>query len=406
MVLRAEAVEKTIVYLKEVDVWGFSDEWGPEKVLQVFDPETGMKGVLVIDNTAMGPGKGGLRFAPTVTPLEVFRLARIMTWKCAAAGLPFGGGKGGIRGDPSKVDKTAWVRAYARAIRPFVPSHYVSAPDIGTGELEMAVFTDEIGDKRACTGKPSELGGIPHELGTTGYGVAIAVIEASKLLKQYQIFKTNIRNLRVTIQGFGNVGMFTAKFLHEQGMKIVGISDISSLVRDPGGLDVNEMIDEMQGFNTLDAVQSLEHFPKEEIFNVEADIFVPAAIADVINNKTVPTLLNSGVKLIVEAANIPTTEWAEEYLQKENVWIIPDFIANAGGLIGSYAEYYGKTEQDAFELIKSKITQNVRSVVTKAISTKGVPRAAGLEMAKQRVRRATLLRRGVPPMIPQRLVSK
>src|SRR5215217_6838312 len=209
--------------------WSERDEWGPEKVLQVYDPDTGMKGVLVIDNTATGPGKGGIRFAESVTPLEVFRLARTMTWKCAAAGLPFGGAKGGIIADPNKVDRVAWMKSFAKMIRPYCPSQYIAATDVGTTELDMAVFAHEIGDMRACTGKPAEVGGIPHELGTTGYGVSVALDATLDFLKGmqerggheeykpvtdvFQILNIKREDMRVTIQGFGNVGSFTAKFL-------------------------------------------------------------------------------------------------------------------------------------------------------------------------------------------------
>ncbi len=148
------------------------DDWGPEKVLSVCDPDTGMKGVLVIDNTATGPGKGGIRFSETTNAQEIFRLARTMTWKCAAAGLTFGGAKAGIIGNPAEVDRVGWMKSFAKMIRPYCPLQYIAATDIGTTELDMAIFAHEIGDMRACTSKPQELGGIPHELGTRGYGGA------------------------------------------------------------------------------------------------------------------------------------------------------------------------------------------------------------------------------------------
>jgi glutamate dehydrogenase (NAD(P)+) len=224
------------------------DEWGPEKVLQVYDPDTGMKGILVIDNTSTGPGKGGIRFAESVSPLEVFKLARTMTWKCAAAGLPFGGAKGGIVANPNAVDRVSWMRSFAKMIKPYCPSQYIAATDVGTTELEMAVFAHEIGDMRACTGKPIELGGIPHELGTTGYGVSVA-LEASlevldrlpssnltrvqSTLKELSYGSEGGRERTVTIQGFGNVGSFTAKFLDDlPRIKVVGVSDVSAFIYD------------------------------------------------------------------------------------------------------------------------------------------------------------------------------
>jgi len=339
--------------------WQEMDEWGPEKVLQVYDPDTGMKGVLIIDNTATGPGKGGIRFAEMVTPLEVFRLARTMTWKCAAAGLPFGGAKGGIMADPNKVDRVAWIKSFAKMIRPYCPLQYIAATDVGTTELDMAVFAHEIGDMRACTGKPAELGGIPHELGTTGYGVSVAFKVALELLRGSKSIGNNNsispnknrheKEIRVTIQGFGNVGSFTAKFLDElaAGIKIVGVSDVSGFIYNKGGLNIPRLMLDMRGKAKLsdlaksekDDNKNIPHscydiLDKDDIFEVDSDVFIPAAMGGVINDKTAPKLLEHGIKIIVEAANIPTIPTADEYLNKNGVWIIPDFLANAGGVIG------------------------------------------------------------------------
>jgi glutamate dehydrogenase (NAD(P)+) len=410
--------------------WEEIDEWGPEKVLQVYDPDTGMKGVLVIDNTATGPGKGGIRFVESVTPLEVFKLARTMTWKCAAAGLPFGGAKGGIIADPNKVDRVAWMKSFAKMIRPYCPSQYIAATDVGTTELDMAVFAHEIGDMRACTGKPVEVGGIPHELGTTGYGVSVAMKVALELLQDPK--KTTADNnisskkeqrdkeIRVTIQGFGNVGSFTARFLDElAGVKIVGVSDVSGFIYDKDGLNIPRLMIDMRGRTKLSDLRnksqqqgknnnknsSSYHYnilDKDEIFEVDSDIFIPAAMGGVINDKTAPKLLEHGIRIIVEAANIPTIPSADEYLNKNGVWIIPDFLANAGGVIGSFVEYQGRTEKEAFDLISYKITKNIKQVLAEAIVQKDKskypeaqnPRKIATEMAKQIVYRAMLLRKG------------
>ena len=414
--------------------WEEMDEWGPEKVLQVYDPDTGMKGVLVIDNTATGPGKGGIRFAESVTPLEVFRLARTMTWKCAAAGLPFGGAKGGIIADPNKVDRVAWMKSFAKMIRPYCPSQYIAATDVGTTELDMAVFAHEIGDMRACTGKPVEVGGIPHELGTTGYGVSVALKVALELLQDPKNSTADNntsskkeqrdKETRVTIQGFGNVGSFTARFLDELvGIKIVGVSDVSGFIYDKDGLNIPRLMIDMRGRTKLSELGSKSqrqgnnnnnnkknssyhyHYnilDKDEIFEVDSDIFIPAAMGGVINDKTALKLLDHGIRIIVEAANIPTLPSADEYLNKNGVWIIPDFLANAGGVIGSFVEYQGRTEKEAFDLISYKITKNIKQVLAEAIVQKDKseyheaqnPRKIATEMAKQIVYRAMLLRKG------------
>jgi len=379
--------------------WEEIDEWGPEKVLQVYDPDTGMKGVLVIDNTSTGPGKGGIRFAQSVTPLEIFKLARTMTWKCAAAGLPFGGAKGGIIADPNKVDRVSWMKSFAKMIRPYCPSQYIAATDVGTTELDMAIFAHEIGDMRACTGKPSELGGIPHELGTTGYGVSVALQTAFDILKELKIIQLAEKSqTRVVIQGFGNVGSFAARFLDQNGVKVVGVSDVSGFIynKENDGLNIPKLMKDMKGKAKLSDLKDYGYDirDKDEIFEIRLDIFIPAAMGGVINNKTSSKLVGNGVKMVIEAANIPTTSDADEYLHKNNIWIIPDFLANAGGVIGSFVEYQGRTEKDAFDLIEYKISKNIKEVLTEAIMKDENPRKIATELSKQIVYRAMLLRQG------------
>lgn len=377
-----------------VSVWEETDQWGPEKVLQVYDPDTGMKGVLVIDNTSTGPGKGGIRFAEGTSPLDVFKLARTMTWKCAAAGLPFGGAKGGIIADPNSVDRVAWVKSFAKMIRPYCPGQYIAATDIGTTELDMAIFAHEIGDMRACTGKPSELGGIPHELGTTGYGVTTALETALEVLSELKAIHIQRDNIKVSIQGFGNVGSFTARFLDSAGIKVVAISDVSGLVCNKDGLNIPRLMIDMKGKSILSDLDGYDILDKNQIFEFNSDIFIPAAMGNVIIDKTVTKLLNHGVKIVIEAANLPTSSTADEYLNKNGVWLIPDFLANAGGVIGSFVEYQGRTEKEAFELIRYKISKNIKNILTQAIMNEENPRILALEMSKQRVYRAMLLRKG------------
>jgi glutamate dehydrogenase (NAD(P)+) len=377
-----------------VSVWEETDEWGPEKVLQVYDPDTGMKGVLVIDNTSTGPGKGGIRFAEGTTPLDVFKLARTMTWKCAAAGLPFGGAKGGIIADPNKVDRVAWVKSFAKMIRPYCPGQYIAATDIGTTELDMAIFAHEIGDMRACTGKPSELGGIPHELGTTGYGVTTALETALEVLLELKAIHIQRDKIKVSIQGFGNVGSFTARFLDSAGIRVVAISDVSGLVYNKDELNIPRLMIDMKGKSILSDLDSYDILDKNQIFEFDSDIFIPAAMGNVIIDETVTKLLDHGVKIIVEAANLPTSPKADEYLNSNGVWLIPDFLANAGGVIGSFVEYQGRTEKEAFDLIRYKISKNIKNILTQAIMNEENPRVLALDMSKQRVYRAMLLRKG------------
>jgi glutamate dehydrogenase (NAD(P)+) len=379
-----------------MSAWEEIDEWGPEKILQVYDPDTCMRGVLVIDNTSPGPGKGGIRFADSVTPIEVFRLARTMTWKCAAAGLPFGGAKSGIIADPNKVDRVAWMKSFAKMIKPYCPTQYIAATDIGTTELDMAIFAHEIGDMRACTGKPAELGGIPHELGTTGYGVTTALETAIEVLEESHTLHITKKQAKVCVQGFGNVGSFTARFLDSAGIKVVAISDVSGFIYNKDGLNIPRLMIDMKGKTRLSELRgsSYDINDRDGIFEVDSDIFIPAAVGDVITDRTASKLLKNRVKIIVEAANLPTSPSASEYLHKNNVWIIPDFIANAGGVIGSFVEYQGRTEKEAFELIRYKIVKAVRTILAESIMREENPRTLATEMSKQIVYRAMLLRKG------------
>ena len=258
----------------------------------------------------------------------------------------------------------------------------------------MAVFAHEIGDMRACTGKPAELGGIPHELGTTGYGVTSALEASVEVLEELKSLHVSKRQIRVSIQGFGNVGSFTAKFLDSSGIKVVAISDVSGFIYNKDGLNIPRLMKDMKGKTRFSDLKGYDIYDKERIFEVDSDIFIPAAIGDVITDKTSSKLLEHNIKMVVEAANLPTLQSVGEYLHKNGVWIIPDFIANAGGVIGSFVEYQGRTEKEAFELIKYKIVKAVRNILTEAAVRQENPRTLATEMSKQVIYRAMLLRKG------------
>ena len=224
----------------------FKDSIGPEKVVEMYDPITGMRGFTVIDNTARGPAKGGIRMTPTVSVKEVFRLARAMTFKNALADLPFGGGKSGIifnkEADSDKKDK--FIAAFARALRNLVPSEYIAGPDINTTEKEMKIFVEAHGKFNAATGKPKDycksvggkkVCGLPHELGSTGLGVSYATQVA---LKHANI---PIKGATIAIEGFGNVGSFTFKHLEQEGAKIVAISDSKGCLYNADGLKFKDI---------------------------------------------------------------------------------------------------------------------------------------------------------------------
>jgi glutamate dehydrogenase/leucine dehydrogenase len=200
---------------------------------------------------------------------------------------------------------------------------------------------------------------------------------------------------RVCIQGFGNVGSFTARFLDSAGIKVVAISDVSALIYNKDGLNIPKLMIDMRGKSRLLELKGKYDInDKDAIFEVDSNIFIPAAVGDVITDKTASKLLKHGVKIIVEAANLPTLPNACEYLHKNGVWVIPDFIANSGGVIGSFVEYQGRTEKEAFELIRYKIVKAVRNLLVDSITKGENPRTLAIEISKQTVYRAMLLRKG------------
>lgn len=355
------------------------DEFGFERVIEVYDQKTGMQGVCVIHNTARGPGKGGIRMVPDVTTEEVMGLARAMTWKNAMADLPFGGGKSGIRADPRKLapeQKEGQMRAFARKIREVVPDLYIAGPDMNTTEREMAQFADELGTPKACTGKPSSVGGLPHELGSTGFGVATAIKVATAHGGK------DLSGMSVAIEGFGNVGTFTMKHLTEWGAKVVALSDSKGTIYDKEGLDYDEMMAVKAEKGTVTAGKG-EKLDAAKLFELPVDILVPGARPDVINMGNVGSIK---AKIVAEAANLPAKYEVEQVLMKRGVVVLPDFVANAGGVISSWCETMGWDSETMFRVVENKLKNNTKMMLerTKDHDT----RKAALEIAKERVREA------------------
>jgi glutamate dehydrogenase (NAD(P)+) len=361
---------------------GFADELGPAAIVLLRNPVTGVEAIVVVDNVAAGPAIGGVRMAPDVTVEEVARLARAMTLKNAAARLPHGGGKSGIIADPSMSpsDKEATVRWFARSIRGL--DQYIPGPDMGTDETCMAWVHDEIG---RSIGLPSVLGGIPlDELGATGFGVAVAAdaVEAAGHIE--------LDGARVAIQGFGAVGRNTARFLAERGAVMVSISDRGGSVTNPEGLDVSEVVAWQSSGKTVGSYSRGERGAPDAPLWADCDIVVPAARGDVITTATAGLVR---ARLVLEGANIPITPEAEAMLHDRGVLCIPDWIANAGGVICGSVEHRGGTRAEAFSLIDATIRENTTTIVERSLKESIPPRRAAEELATSRVAEAMRLRR-------------
>ncbi len=357
------------------------DELGPEKVLQVYSPKAGMKGFVVIDNTALGPGKGGIRMTPTVSVEEVQDLARAMTLKNSLAELPFGGAKSGIVADPRKIipeAKAEIVKAFAEALKCVSPKEYVAAPDINMGEIEMEIYAKTNGDIKSITGKPKEMGGLPHELGSTGYGVFLAAKIAAKYAE------LDLSNAKIAIEGFGNVGSFVAKFLHEElNATIHAVSDINGTIYNENGLDYEKLIETLKKEKTPYKYDDAKKLYDKELFELPVDVIITAAIPNVINSSNVEKIK---AKLIVEGSNIPMKSHIEKRLHQKGVWVVPDFVANSGGVISSYVEYIGGNEKEMFDLIKEKIEKNTELVLRQSKEQETYPRHIAKEIARERIK--------------------
>jgi glutamate dehydrogenase/leucine dehydrogenase len=358
------------------------DDLGPGRILHLYDPHTSLRAIVVVDNVARGPAIGGIRMATDVTTHEVFRLARAMTLKNAAAGLPHGGGKSGIVADPRCEDKERLVRAFARAIGGTVD--YIPGPDMGTDERCMAWIHDEIG---RSVGLPRVIGGIPlDEIGATGFGLARCAEVAAPMCE------LELEGATMAIEGFGNVGRHAARYLAEQGAVLVAASDSRGAVHDPDGIDVELLAAVKRESGTVGAYDSGRRIDHAELFTLAADILVPAARPDCIHGDNAEDIR---AKLILQGANIPATPDAERALHERGVLCVPDFIANAGGVICASVEYHGGTENDALQQIAEKITRNTREVLERSRRRAIEPRQAALDLARDRVVEAMSYRRRV-----------
>ncbi|MFQ5716295.1 MAG: Glu/Leu/Phe/Val dehydrogenase [Nitrospinales bacterium] len=357
----------------------FADDLGPEKIIHIYEPKSKLKAIVVIDNLSLGPAIGGCRMAADVGAREVFRLARAMTLKNAINGLPHGGAKSAILSEPSIVNKETLVRAFAQSIKKL--TDYIPGPDMGTDENCMAYIHDEIG---RSIGLPKVLGGIPlDELGMTGFGLAVAADVACEFIP------LNLEGARVVIQGFGNVGKAAAKYLLERGVKIIGVSNSRGAIYNPTGLDIPVLVGRVGPDGDLAASGLGEPISKEDLLEVESDIFIPAARPDVFTEENQHLLKT---RLALEGANIPITHAAAKEIHKRGILVVPDIIANGGGVICAATEYLSQTETSAFEKIKSTIGGNTRELLERTRETNFPPHEIALRMARERIAQAMAYR--------------
>ncbi len=359
------------------DIFQYADDLGPEKVIEIYDPSVSLKAILVVDNVAAGPSIGGLRMATDVSKEECFRLARAMTLKNAMAGLPHGGGKSVLFGDPAMpaVDKERLVRAFAYAVKDV--ADYITGPDMGTNEALMACVKDVNG---RSVGLPREIGGIPlDEIGATGYGLNVALQVAQ------EFSELRLDGSAIVVQGFGSVGQHAARYLATQGARLVGVSDSHGARVAPSGFDVEALLAHKQAGGNIADYAAGKTIEAADLIAVECDVWIPAARPDVITEHNAPRM---NTRVVAQGANIPASAAAERILAERGILVIPDFVANAGGVICAAVEYHQGSETQAMATIEEKIRSNVSAILSRAARTGATPRAVALEIAGERVRRA------------------
>ncbi|MGH9308489.1 MAG: Glu/Leu/Phe/Val family dehydrogenase [Vicinamibacterales bacterium] len=350
-------------------------------------------------NITLGPAKGGIRYHPDVTLDEVTALAAWMTWKCAVAHVPFGGGKGGIICDPTRMSRReleALTRRYvAEIIDAIGPDKDVPAPDVNTNDQIMAWVMDtysmHVGYTATAvvTGKPIEMGGSLGRREATGRGVSIVTREAAAHLG------FDIKGATVAVQGFGNVGSVSADLLSKAGAKIVAVTDWKGGVHNDNGLDIAAMLDFAKQRKTIDGFPGGEPIDNEQLFSLDVDVLVPAALENQITMENAPSIR---AKIVAEGANGPTTPDAHVHLHERGVFVIPDILANAGGVTTSYFEWvqdrhgYFWEEGEVNRRLEAKMVEAFTDVLETSKRYKTDMRTAAYIVAINRVATVTRMR--------------
>jgi glutamate dehydrogenase (NAD(P)+) len=350
-------------------------------------------------NITLGPAKGGIRYHPSVSLDEVTALAAWMTWKCAVAHVPFGGGKGGIICDPTKMsprELEALTRRYvAEIIDAIGPEKDVPAPDVNTNEQVMAWVMDtysmHVGhtETAVVTGKPLEMGGSLGRREATGRGVMIATRESARHLG------FDIKESRVGVQGFGNVGSVSARLLSDIGARIVGVTDWKGGVYNADGLDVGKLLGYAAQHGTVAGFTGGEPLTNEQLFGLDLDVLIPAALE---NQITVENESRIRAKVVVEGANGPTTPEANNRLHERGVFVVPDILANSSGVTASYFEWvqdrygYFWTEKEVNERLEAKMCEAFKAVSETSVGFSVDMRTAAYIVAINRVATVTKIR--------------
>lgn len=356
------------------------------------------RGYRIQHNGARGPYKGGVRFHESADLDEVRALAALMTWKNALIDVPFGGAKGGVQCDPYVLSGTEVQRLTRRftAMISYIigVNRDIPAPDMGTNAQTMAWMMDAYGQKMGyqpaiVTGKPVELGGSPGREEATGRGVVICALEAARRCGM------DFRGARVAVQGFGNVGYWTSVLAAEQGATVIAVSDVGGGIYNPSGLDISAVTNHQREAMSVTTYEDGDAVTNDELLELECDILIPAAIQGVINSKNADRI---NTRLLIEAANSPTTPAADDVLNQRHIDVVPDILANTGGVTVSYFEWVQNIQQFRWELdqvnfeLKKRMKKATDQVFSRAEADGTTLREAAFDIGVERVAHAAVVR--------------
>ena len=360
------------------------DPIGPQKIVHVYDPETGMKGVVVVDTVSLAGAGGGTRMLPDITTAEIFQLARAMTHKFAILDFPVGGAKAGIWADPAIKGRKRkeLMMSFGKAIKPMLSSGIILAADMGTDNDDVALFFEGAGLPPRFTGLSTQkIDGEPLEDHVTGYGVVVAALAAC------QLAGLDLQGARVAVEGFGKVGGGVLRYFTEAGAKVVALSTADGAIYNKDGLDIKALLKSRKtsGDRAVSDYQDAKHIKPQEIYSLPVDVLIPGARPHLITRKNVEAIK---AKVISSIANVPITDEAEEILFRKGVLSVPDFISNAGGVILGVVDILGGKSDDAFKVVNNYIGPIARRILKESRQKKVNPRALAISKTTAKVLKA------------------
>jgi len=377
-----------LTILKETNTSSFFNTWGPTYISQIYDPQINLQGILVIDNTILGPGCGSIRIYSNISPRRIYDIARKTSLTCALANIKMGGAAVGVKVNSPKDYKDQTIRSLAKILSPFIPKHFIAAPSSDIAQEEIAAFVEELGDRKGATGKPENMGGIPHELGVVGFGIGVAIEASLEESAISGVLPFDLSEATIAIQGFDNVGYTIARYLDKKGAKVVAISDEWSTIENGKGIDL-ETCKQYSSARTekqsLRRCKDNKRLEKEDIIEVDCDLLVLTSNDNPITESNIDLLR---AKCVIEGANGAITPIADQILNQRNIPVLPDILTTSGGPISSYAEYCGKKCNIAFSIIETRIKEITKNIVERSYATEIPIRRAAKEIAKERILQA------------------